>query len=1760
MIESRFWGRGVGRVRRVARTSTRDRKFCWSAVGVVVVLLATVLVPVGGVGAQQKVGPSTVLGPGGATRPDAVAGHGRVTLSWRAPDSDGGSPIVGYEYTYSSGALGSTKVDVGVWYPVPGSTGSTTSYTVTGLENGKIYLFKLRAVNAAGQKGSIEDAYEIDGATPTTVPQAPGGLKAIPSDSKITLSWTRPDISDGQTAVTGWTAITSYEYQQKTGDGDWTSWNVIPGSYRDLDDFEVMGLTNGVTYRFRLRAVNVNGAGPAAESGPVVASSTPGRPQQVRATPGDESVALSWVASSDGGSPIIGWEYRGADDDTGITSDTAWTRIPGSGAGTTSYVVTGLDNTKEYRFQVRAVNINGEGTESSRTALVGPGSVPGAVPNGPPVDEGYWFMQTPGEDFITLQWSGPRDADGELADGGSPLIRYEYQQKAGDGQWGQWTPVPGDQTFWTDEPLVVATLDNNGSRTYKVTGLAAGTPYRFRIRAVNRIGPGPYAETSKNIYPGTVPSAPSNMSGRAVWDVRAAHASAVLSWTPGSDGGSPITAWEYKRADSVEDLAAKTEWIRLCDSTGGTDYLAADTTTAQECAGLSTLTLPRQLADGTKPDSISGFTGDHYFVVRAVNGFGDGFSSAVTRVKVDSEQQLPGAPPWVTIPYYVDSPSSGGKPRVTYITGSNLTIPGGKAVVNRTEISWKAGDGPWGPWTPATPFAQRVAIDFKIGETYQARLRHNNSNGPGPVTESPAFVYGGPPLPGGGSIRGSAGGSTGDFTSELPVLRADAGTSMVTLSLRDTAAADSPISTRSQMENLGGTIRWEYSYKVADGDWGEWTFVNTGLQFNDSQELEIDGLGNGVAHQFRIRAALGSLPGIALESKPVTPGVAPPAPAGLEAQGGDRQVTLAWTSAGSGGPAITKWQYCNFSTACDAEDEWTDAPRNNTPTTSVVVRSLTNGTAYTFRVRAWNAIGAGAAAQTLPVTPGRVPSAPVRALVEAGDAQVTFRVTKPSLAALSDDSATVRGDRVTGYQVRKKRAGEPWEAWETLGTTRPKTANFKTDRPSAETSAVVRNLENGVSYTFQVRAVNAYGPGPHVETSAVVPIGAPTAGALNARAGDTQVVLSWAGAASSGSTITGWQYRQRQGDGGYGGWTDIENSGPATASHTVTGLSNGIGYRFAVRAATANRQVSGDPFESETVTPSTTPPQPAEVTASRGDRQVTLSWTAGTPGEPGTATWASPTTGWQYRMRTGDGAFATWTDIADSDATTTSHTVTELINGVVYTFEVRAMNAMGAGAAGSDSATPAVVPPAPTLAAEAGDTAVTLSWTPNGDGGLAITGWHVRTGDGEWADLATSDANTVVVPNLDNGTAYTFEVRATNAVGAGEAATASATPAGTPPAPTVTADAGDEIVTLTWTSNGDNGSPITGWHVRTGDGEWVDLAADATGHVVSNLVNGTAYTFEMRATNAMGDGAVATESATPAAVPSAPEVSVAGNDGEITLSWASTDDGGSPITGWHYRMRIGVGDYGEWTMMAADTNSASLTGLDTGTGEVAYVFEVRATNAIGDGAVTTSDPVVPTSAPPVGDDYYSGVVDGPDFCADRSLGGARLFALDSDGDGVADTCSLPYTRREAIARQNAVVTLANRYLDQYQVLVNAACAAEPNGDEACGDDTLAAPGYAPINDGGPYYSGIITGPGYCANRSLGGPTTYPLDSDGDGVADVCSLPYSRREAIARQKAGDALAAMHLAEFKTALTEECRRLRGTDYGDTPADLAADVCGR
>src|SRR5437899_748801 len=83
---------------------------------------------------------------------------------------------------------------------------------------------------------------------------------------------------------------------------------------------------------------------------------------------------------------------------------------------------------------------------------------------------------------------------------------------------------------------------------------------------------------------------------------------------------------------------------------------------------------------------------------------------------------------------------------------------------------------------------------------------------------------------------------------------------------------------------------------------------------------------------------------------------------------------------------------------------------------------------------------------------------------------------------------------------------------------------------------------------------------------------------------------------------------------------------------------------------------------------------------------------------------------------------------------------------------------------------PAPVPGAPSgvTATAVGNNSATVSWTPPSfDGGSAITGYTVTSSPGGITASAPGTATTATVNNLPGGTAYTFEVAASNAAGRG---------------------------------------------------------------------------------------------------------------------------------------------------------------------------------------------------------------------------------------------------------------------------------------------------------------------------------------------------------------------------------------------------------
>ncbi len=183
-------------------------------------------------------------------------------------------------------------------------------------------------------------------------------------------------------------------------------------------------------------------------------------------------------------------------------------------------------------------------------------------------------------------------------------------------------------------------------------------------------------------------------------------------------------------------------------------------------------------------------------------------------------------------------------------------------------------------------------------------------------------------------------------------------------------------------------------------------------------------------------------------------------------------------------------------------------------------------------------------------------------------------------------------------------------------------------------------------------------------TAVATPPGPPTS--VVATAGDTSVTLTFdAPANDGGSPITGYTASGTPS----GGSSSCTSSAPLGC--TITGLTNGQSYTFTVTAGNAlGAGTASDP--SNAVTPATTPSAPTGISASAGNGQATVTFTA--PGDNG----GSAILDYTITRSSTEGQ-------ASAVCAAPPCTVTGLSNGTLYTFTARARNAIGLGAASAAS-------------------------------------------------------------------------------------------------------------------------------------------------------------------------------------------------------------------------------------------------------------------------------------------------------------------------------------------------------------------------------------------------------------------------------------------------------------------------------------------
>ncbi|MNI23718.1 Endo-1,4-beta-xylanase A precursor [compost metagenome] len=174
----------------------------------------------------------------------------------------------------------------------------------------------------------------------------------------------------------------------------------------------------------------------------------------------------------------------------------------------------------------------------------------------------------------------------------------------------------------------------------------------------------------------------------------------------------------------------------------------------------------------------------------------------------------------------------------------------------------------------------------------------------------------------------------------------------------------------------------------------------------------------------------------------------------------------------------------------------------------------------------------------------------------------------------------------------------------------------------------------------------------------------------------------------------------------------------------------------------------------------------------------------------------------------------------------------------------------------SVSDTTVQIPGVPSLtSAIAGNSEITLLWSAvEGSTGYKVYQRLSSTGYGSEVATVSGSVYSYTVTGLDNGTTYYFVVKAANADGDGPASNEmSVTPSTTPEAPQdvkATAGNGQAVVSFTAPAN-NGGSAITGYEVTVSPGNVV-VYGTASPITVTGLVNGTSYTFTVKAVNGAG--------------------------------------------------------------------------------------------------------------------------------------------------------------------------------------------------------------------------------------------------------------------------------------------------------------------
>ena len=1059
--------------------------------------------------------PRTV--PGAPRSPSVSSGDEKLTVSWRAPVTNGGAPVTGYRVEWTS---------AGMTLGEESTTG--LSHEIEGLTNGADYVVRVAAVNAAGAGPWSDEA----GGSPVGAPDAPQVLSAERGDRSATIEWSSPT-DDGSSAITG------YKVQWRSGVQGYNP-SRQRGVGAGVSEYEITGLVNGTEYMVRVVAVNAVGDGTPSSEVSLTPATTPGPPRILETQRGDRSVTVRWSSpSATGGLSVTDYVVQWSDDEFDRSVNEV--RV---GAGVSEYEITGLVNGTEYMVRVVAVNAVGDGTPSRGTSFT-PATVPGA-----PAD----LDAAPGDGSLTVSWGAPDD-------GGSAITGYRVQWRADNGDFAD-----------SDSQASVA----GGSLSRRITGLVNGTEYFVRVVAANAEGEGPWSSSASSVAavsagpPRSITVESADGSITVTWSAPASNGGSAITgyrvqWRAESEG------YDSGREAVVSDLGDLRYEITGLDN--GTKYhirVVAVNAVGDGAAPQEQTATPA--TSPAAPGNVAAERGDRS-VTASWDAAGNG-GSAITGYRVQwrsGDDRFQVSDPYVTVGGDVRSR------RITGLTNGTEYWVRAQAANSVGDGPWSASASAVAATVPSPPRSvvagrgdRSITVAWQAPSThggleitgYKVQWRakdetYDEASRQTLATDLDDLSYG---------ITDLANGS--EYFVQVIAVN-DAGDSAASQEQSATPAtlpgAPGDVTLQTQDRSLG--VSWTAAAdggSVVSGYRLQWRAGDDEFEDSDPEvtvggavlNRKITGLSNGTEYWVRVQATNGVGEGPWSATMSAVAATVPGAPESVAVIPGNQSIRVDWREPADSGSEITEYL---VEWRADGEEFSDTERRYTTVKVSQPIGGLTNGTEYWVRVRAVNVTGTGPAA-TVSGIPRTVPA-------QTSAISITF--SRALIMLVSWDPPDNGGSSITGYRVQWKGPGQEYNE-----TDRQVTVTS----PRHQISGLTEGAEYTVKIVA-VNAVGS-GPAAEASAVVAEPPGTPRSPAVVAH-NTTLEVSWEAPSEAGGSAITEyhvlWKGPGQKFDDSRCSFRRITIPAGETLQALIGPLSNGTAY--GIRVVAVNESGPGAPLD-----------------------------------------------------------------------------------------------------------------------------------------------------------------------------------------------------------------------------------------------------------------------------------------------------------------------------------------------------------------------------------------------------------------------------------------------------------------------------------------------------------------------------------------------------------------------------------------------------